>query len=275
MKRTVLTILTSIVATSVLWLLLGAAPPAPIWRNNFTTNEPPFPVIGDWSYSNSLAGIPPNASTNMFIVDRTGIFQVPPNGTWSPLWELFGCCDQSGRILEWGPFQNSALNTNGSAVLSVDNGSVTTLDVYYGSTGPQAAQAFQIHDAAGNVVGYFRTNVFWATTNDFFSTFQSTDNTTNVMFSLTPRDNSVVRVEVKVTAWNSTSSASYGRAGCFKSVAGTVTQVGAIAGLGIFEDDAAFECLLDTAANLIRVRVAGNTGKTVNWKCYVNTIYGE
>jgi len=79
-------------------------------------------------------------------------------------------------------------------------------------------------------------------------------------------------VSVNASAWNSTSSASYGKVGTFKNVSGTVSQISVTSTVGSAEDDSAFECLIDTASNTIRVRVAGNTGKTVNWAVY-GTIY--
>lgn len=107
---------------------------------------------------------------------------------------------------------------------------------------------------------------------DFIAQLTTTDNTTNNIYAFTPVNNSVVRVFVHVVGWNSTSSASYGKVGTFKNVSGTVTQVGAASTVGLAEDDAAFECLLDTASNQVRVRVAGNTGKTVNWTVW-GTLY--
>src|SRR5258706_1504739 len=111
-----------------------------------------------------------------------------------------------------------------------------------------------VPNAVSNIISYFRTSAFWATNTDFFATLQTTDNTTNNILTLTPRDNSVVRVRVDVIGYNSTSSASYGKIATFKSIAGVVTQVGATATIGQAEDDAVFECLTDTSANVIRVR---------------------
>jgi hypothetical protein len=266
MKKTVLTILASMVATTALWLVLGAALPAPIWRNNFSTNEPPYPVIGTWFYSNANTI---TLTTNYLGFDENGITGYMGG---SANWSLVGWSSGNNTVFNWNGGQ-SAFNTNGSGLFAVQDASVEPLRVL-GKTG-QGVPYFAVLDGAGNEVGTFRTNAFWATTNDFFSTLQTTDNTTNNIKTLTPRDNSMVRVKVDVVGYNSTASASYGKIGTFKSVAGTVTQVGATATVGQAEDDAVFECLLDTSANLIRVRVAGNTGRTVNWKCYLNTIYSE
>ena len=78
---------------------------------------------------------------------------------------------------------------------------------------------------------------------------------------------------MNITGWNSTSSASYGRVATFKMVSGTLSMVGSTSAVGNAEDDSAFECLLDNASNQIRVRVAGNTGKTVNWTAAGNICY--
>lgn len=266
MKKTVLTILTSIIATSMLWLLLGAAPPAPIWRNNFSTNEPPFPVIGNWTYSNS---VPASGTTNCVVFLDTEISEVRGGTT---LWTLTGWANGNNTAFTWNGGQ-SALFTNGSTLIAVQDATINPLRVF-GKSG-QGVAYIGVLDGAGNEIGTFRTNAFWATTNDFFATLQSTDNTTNTILNITPRDNSVVRCLIDVVGYNSTASASYGKVGTFKSVAGTVTQIGAIGTVGAAEDDSAYDALVDTTANTIRVRVAGNTGRTVNWKCYFKTIYSE
>jgi len=266
MNKSLRNILISVIATSILWLLLGAAPPAPIWRNNFSTNEPPFPVIGNWTYSNA---VPANSTTNCVVFLDTGISEVRGGST---IWTLSSWNSSDSTAFNWNGGQ-SALNTNGSGLFAVQNAGVTPLKIF-GKTG-QGVDYAQVLDGAANVVAYMRSNVFWATTNDFFAILTTTDNTTNNIQTLTMRDNSVVRCIVDVVGYNSTSSASYGKVGTFKSVAGTVTQVGATATVGAAEDDAAYECILDTSANIVRVRVAGNTGRTVNWKCYLKTIYSE
>jgi hypothetical protein len=133
----------------------------------------------------------------------------------------------------------------------------------------------QVLDANGNVIG---TNSFdgrWMSTNDIYSALQTTDNTTNNIYTFTPRNNSCVRVSIEAVAWNSTSAASYGRIYTFKNNGGTVTQIGATATLGLVEEDAAYDCISDISANVVRVRVAGNTGKTVNWKVYITLRYSE
>jgi hypothetical protein len=116
------------------------------------------------------------------------------------------------------------------------------------------------------------TNIF---TNSVTITLQTTDITTNILYSFTPLDNSICRLWVNVLGYNSTASASYGKAATFKSVAGTVTQVGSTATIGNGEDDTQYECLVDTASNAIRVRVAGNTGRTVNWSGLIEVMYSQ
>lgn len=112
-------------------------------------------------------------------------------------------------------------------------------------------------------------------TRDFAVSFQTTDNTTNTAYSFTMRDNTSCRVVVDIVGYNSTSSAGYTKTGTFKSVSGTVTLVGGTTSSGTAEDDAAYESILDTSANVIRVRVAGNTGKTVNWGIVGKVIYPQ
>ena len=140
-------------------------------------------------------------------------------------------------------------------------------------TATHATNHLEIRNGSGVIIGYVATNGVYRSQYDFLAQFTSTDNTTNTVYAFTPGNNSAVRVHAQAVAWNSTGSSSYGRIGTFKNVSGTVTQVGGVAALGVAEDDAAYEALLDTASNQIRVRVAGNTGRTVNWTIYGTIFY--
>jgi len=252
-------------AILLLGVLLGAVGPG-VNHNNFTTNVPGTAVVGPWSYSNANTI---TLTTNFITFDENGINEFRGGGA---MWTLVAWSSGNNTTFNWNGGQ-SALFTNGSGLFAVQDKTVNALRVA-GATG-QAVQYASILDGAGNEIGYFRTNCFWATTNDFFTVLVTTDNTTNNIFTLTMRDNSAVRVIVDVIGYNSTSSASYGKVATFKSVGGSVTQVGNTATVGAAEDDAAYECLVDVSTDIIRVRVAGNTAKTVDWKCYVKTIYSE
>lgn len=266
-KQFLLTSAGGLLLAFVFFLLMGAAAPSPLQRNNFSTNVPGEPVIGGIIYSN---GDPANVQTNYLIFSGGGI-QSLSLGSRS-IYKLYGWVNNTDKAFDWC---NSAsqLKTNGSGLFTGVNAGVVPITAA-GATG-QGVNYLQVMDGAANVIGFFRTNAMWQTTNDFYATLQTTDNTTNVILTITMRDNTAVRVSATTVGWNSTSSASTERIAAFKSVAGTVTQVGATATLGLFEDDAAYETLLDTAANVIRLRVAGNTAKTVNWKAYVSLLYGE
>lgn len=262
-KQFLLTSAGGLLAAFVFFLLMGAAAPNPVQRNLFTTNVPSASVIGGWTYSNALAG----TGTNFISFTDQGVQQFAPGRN---IWKLYGWF-ATDKVFDWG--LGSILYTNGAGLFSALNAGVVPITAA-GATG-QGVNYLQVTDGAANVIGFFRTNAMWQTTNDFYATLQTTDNTTNVILTITMRDNTAVRVSATTVGWNSTSSASTERIAAFKSVAGTVTQVGATATLGLFEDDAVFETLLDTSANVIRLRVAGNTAKTVNWKAYVSLRYGE
>ena len=139
-------------------------------------------------------------------------------------------------------------------------------------TANHATNHLEIRNSSGTILGYVATNGIYRSQYDFIAQLTTTDNTTNTIYAFTPVNNSVVRVYVQAVGWNSTSSASYGKAGTFKNVSGAITQISAVATVGAAEDDSAYECLLDTASNQIRVRVAGNIGKTVNWTVF-GTLY--
>jgi len=171
--------------------------------------------------------------------------------------------------------------TNGLAIATQDgSGTNTTLYATISTNIPlsivgtanHATNHLEIRNSSGAILGYVATNGIYRSQYDFLAQLTTTDNTTNNIYAFTPVNNSVVRVYVNVVGWNSTSSASYGKVAAFKNVSGTVTQIGALSTIGSAEDDSVFECLVDTASNQIRVRVAGNTGKTVNWYVF-GTLY--
>ena len=171
--------------------------------------------------------------------------------------------------------------TNGLAIATQDGaGTNTTLYATISTNIPlsivgtanHATNHLEIRNSSGTILGYVATNGIYRSQYDFIAQLTTTDNTTNTIYAFTPVNNSVVRVYVQAVGWNSTSSASYGKAGTFKNVSGAITQISAVATVGAAEDDSAYECLLDTASNQIRVRVAGNIGKTVNWTVF-GTLY--
>lgn len=113
-----------------------------------------------------------------------------------------------------------------------------------------------------------------ASTNTIIATLTTTDNTTNNIYTFTPLNNSCTRVMANIVGYNATSSASYGKIATFKNAAGTVTQIGITATIGQAEEDGAYESLINvTGATTVRIQVAGNTGRTVNWIAYIQLIY--
>lgn len=245
---------------AVLLLLLGAAAPAPIQRNLFTTNVAGKPLIGSIIFSNG---------NHTF---KGGILAVGD-----------GVLNQTQLRFDVGSYVSDytgseTWNFKTAAAGGADAATVARIaDVNAATNAPVIKLPNQIQtiDPVGNVIG---TNGFdgrWMSTNDIYATIQTTDATTVTAFSFVPRNNSVVRVHIEAVAWNSTSAATYGRLACFKNNGGTVTQVGATASLLVVEEDAAYDCLPDISGTSVRVRVTGNTGRTVNWKIYVTLRYSE
>lgn len=112
-------------------------------------------------------------------------------------------------------------------------------------------------------------------TNCIRVTLQTTDNTTNTIYSFTPRQDSCVRVVAEIVGFNSTNSASYQKAATFRNNGGTISQVGSTGTFASAEDDAAFESLIDLSGAAVRIRVAGDTGRTVNWTAYIRLYYSQ
>lgn len=246
-------------------MLMGAAAPAPIQRNNFSTNVSGQPVIGDFTYSN---GVPAGVYTNHVVFSGQGVQGFAPSRT---LWKLNGWVNNSGVSIQLAEL--SSLNTNGSAqFVGVDAATVPIKS--QGATG-QGVDYLQVLDGPGNTIGYFRTNAMWQTTNDFYALAATADATVTTIQTITMRDNTAVQVSARVSAFNATTSASYWRVATFRSVAGTVTQVGATTAVSTGEDNAAMDCTIDTSANVIRIRITGVAATAINWKSYVRCFYGE
>lgn len=170
----------------------------------------------------------------------------------------------SGNTNVFDSSQFSTSGVNGTNV-AIKSGALLTNPVVSGTLTLNGANV--LTTASLNVTNNvnIETNlVVWLTT---------TDNTTNTIYSFTPTDNAVVRVWADIVGFNSVSSAGYGKVATFKSTNSVVVQVGITATVGSTEEDSAYEALIDTAANAVRVRVAGNTGKTVNWIAYVKLFY--
>jgi hypothetical protein len=252
-------------------LLLGAVGPG-VNHNNFTTNVPPSPVVGDWNYSNALV----LNFTNYVSWSAAGIAGIDPDSgltIWraSPVASGAPGFSIGNGLGLWGPTRGAF---DLQFFMQFTNATRPGLR-FIGAIPTPLTNYFQIEDNNGNAIAYMRSNVFWATTNDFFATSVSTDNTTNTILTITPRDNSTARCSARVVAYNSTAGFSNERIGTFRTTGGVVTQVGSIAVVGTATEDSAFQTVLDTSANTIRLRVAGDTGKTVDWVCYFNIIYWQ
>jgi len=160
------------------------------------------------------------------------------------------------------------LATNTSVYASAAN--IVSLGVIGAAN--HATNLIEFRNSSGVIVGCVSSNGVYRSQYDFFAQLTTTDNTTNVIYAFTVPNNVAIRVVVNIVGWNSVSSATYGRIGAFKNAGGTLTQIGGTATLAALEEDSAFEGLLDFSGTQVRIRVAGNTGKTVNWTTY-GTIY--
>lgn len=248
----------------LLLMLMGAAAPAPIQRNQWSTNVQGQPVIGDFTYTNAAAG-----TTNFWLVNDQGINSLAPGRS---LWKGYSWFNSGGKAFHAADGFVQLL-TNGAALMQAVDATVTPISTT-GASG-QGVDYLQVRDSAANVIGYFRTNAMWQTTNDFYALLTTTDATVTTIQTLTMRDNTTVQVSARVSAFNATTSASYWRVATFRSVAGTVTQVGATTAVSTGEDNAAMDCTIDTTANTIRIRATGIAATTILWKSYATLYYGE
>jgi len=162
------------------------------------------------------------------------------------------------------------LGTNTTVLASIS----TNIPLSIVGTANHATNHLEIRNSSGTILGYVASNGAYRSQYEFFAQLTTTDATVTTIYSFTPRDNSVLRLVVNYGGWNSTSSASYGRIAIFKTVSGTVTQIGTTSStLGTSEEDAAYDAIIDLSGNTIRIRVAGNTARTVNWAVYGNLYY--
>lgn len=141
-------------------LILGAVFPAPLQRNQFSTNVQGQPVIGTWIYSNAVVG----GGTNFFIVNDQGI------NAYGLIGQTWGLSDPhiitTGDVFQWAN-GFGALRTNGSIVNVVR---VPNATAYKGSgTSGQYVDIWQITDSTGNAVTSVSSNGVFMATNGFAS----------------------------------------------------------------------------------------------------------
>ena len=268
----------------VILFLVAAAPPAPVYRNAWTTNAGAGPVHGTsdlqvsnandviWNFfsggTSTVARIfDVTAATNLFLVNQftTNFPGQPVQGPVS----LIGNLTTSNVTVNGWQSQNGTGSSNTSSSIS------TAPTSLFGSTNvifaPTNASAGYV--LTSDAVGNGRWQPLAVGTNNFIATLTTTDNTTNTIYSFIPTNSACVRVFANIVAWNSTSSASYGKLGTFKNVAGTVSIVGGTSTIGSGEDDAAFESLMNVSGTSVRIQVAGDTARTVNWVAYIQLFY--
>lgn len=158
-------------AAIVMWFVLGAAAPAPVYRNQWSTNVPGQPVIGDFIYSNSVAG----AETNFLRATSQGILSLA--GGNRSLWKLYGWFG-TDKVFDWNSSQSKLL-TNGAVVLLMIDPAQTGLLVT-GAAG-QTADLFSGANSAGGVLVSLRSDgrIYSSVLSSNLATY--TDNNTNLV----------------------------------------------------------------------------------------------
>lgn len=117
MKNKFHLLLGGLLMAMVLFLILGAAAPAPVQRNQWSTNVQGQPIIGDWTYSNSVAG----SYSNFLQFSGQGITSLAPGPR--QLWKLYGWGNNGpvgDSVLDWSG-SSSHLSTNGGISIASDS----------------------------------------------------------------------------------------------------------------------------------------------------------
>lgn len=106
-------------------------------------------------------------------------------------------------------------------------------------------------------------------------TVTTTDATITAVLTITPADNQVTHVKVRVVGRKSDGlkGAAYELAATFRRAGATTTQIGATSTPTTHEDDATWPgaTAAASAANIV-VSVQGITGETINWKARAMTV---
>lgn len=130
----------------VLWLLLGAALPAPIQRNNLTTNVNGKPVIGDLIVSNTVA----NGGWTLFTTDGVHFY----NQFGVEYFHVYGSSSTSVAADFAGQF--GTFYTNGGALFLCKNAGDPVLTV--GGASGAYADLLRLLNPSGGIVLQGKTN---------------------------------------------------------------------------------------------------------------------
>lgn len=170
--RKIHAIIGATLAAIVMWLVLGAAAPAPLYRNQWSTNVPGQPVIGDFIYSNSASG----TETNFIIANSQGLLELAPGNR--QLWKLYGWFGSgTDKAFDWNGSQSKLL-TNGGAVLKLNDNGVGLLVT---GAAAQSSDLFSGANSAGGVLVSLRSDgrIYSSVLNSNLATY--TDNSTNLV----------------------------------------------------------------------------------------------
>lgn len=109
----------------------------------------------------------------------------------------------------------------------------------------------------------------------FTASFNTIDNTTNIVTTISVPSNRVIRVEARfLGVGDSYHSCSYTKIGTFRNINGTNTiQIGITAVVGSAETDNAFESLIRTDGTNVILSVAGAVEVPLQWLTYVDVFY--
>jgi hypothetical protein len=103
----------------------------------------------------------------------------------------------------------------------------------------------------------------------------TTDNSTNLLTTIAVPSNTVIRVEARILGKGDGYGCTYGKAATFGNTNGVAFQIGSTTTTATATSDPAFTSIIDAVpdGSGARVRVAGATGKPLNWTAYITVFY--
>ena len=165
--------------------------------------------------------------------------------------------------------------------LSKRTGSVTT-DVFYADDSGNVTATGTFAAASGaftqSTLGSAVVSLVSTATNDdptevvYQNRAATTDATVTTLHSFTIPANTIVTIEITVTArrtggssGTSEDGAGYRRAATLQRIGGTATLIGSVAALWTMESQAGWDCDIDVSSTTARVRVTGAANNNITW----------
>ena len=133
--------------------------------------------------------------------------------------------------------------------------------------------SMQVRHGGGAVVSLVDSNGFWLTGMDTVFTNTTTDATVTTLGAVTLPNNSLAKVDIRVTGYIAGTFANiggYGREAAFVCTNSTVSLVGSVGATGgTSEHNAAWDCTMDASGQTFRIRVTGVAATTIKWSALV------